>query len=91
MHQDVVIVDRETGAIAEATRGRTPARRQPIGFSSDDSALYLLTDSANGRVLKIEQGKNVWRPRTQSVPSAGPRPSPAPRTVPARRPAPRER
>ena len=44
MHQDVVIADRETGAISEATRARIPARRQPIGFSADDAALYLLTD-----------------------------------------------
>jgi len=44
MHQDAVIADRETGAFAEATRGRPPARRQPIGFSADESALYLLTD-----------------------------------------------
>lgn len=44
MHQDVVIVDRETGALAEATQGRAEARRRPIGFSADGSALYLLTD-----------------------------------------------
>ncbi len=56
-----------------------------------DGALYLLTDSADGRVLKIEQGKNVWRPRTQSVPTAGPQRTPAPRASPVRRPAPRQR
>jgi glucose/arabinose dehydrogenase len=54
-----------------------------------DGALYLLTDSSNGRVLKIEQGKNVWRPRTRSLPSSSPRPAPAPAIRPA--PRPRER
>jgi dipeptidyl aminopeptidase/acylaminoacyl peptidase len=44
MHQDVVVVDRETGAVQELTHGRPAARRQPLGFSSDESALYLLTD-----------------------------------------------
>ena len=44
MHQDVVIADRETNALAEPTRDRDPARRQPLGFSADGSALYLLTD-----------------------------------------------
>jgi glucose/arabinose dehydrogenase len=51
-----------------------------------DGALYLLTDSSNGRVLKIEQGKNVWRPRTRSLPSSAP--SPAPVRPAVRRPAP---
>ena len=54
-----------------------------------DGALYLLTDSSNGRVLKIEQGKNVWRPRTRALPSSAAPPSPSPARRPA--PSPRER
>jgi len=44
MHQDVVVVDRETGRLTEVTHGRDEARRQPLGFSADGAALYLLTD-----------------------------------------------
>jgi glucose/arabinose dehydrogenase len=54
-----------------------------------DGALYLLTDSSNGRVLKIEQGKNVWRPRTRALPSSAAPPAPSPARRPAR--LPRER
>jgi glucose/arabinose dehydrogenase len=54
-----------------------------------DGALYLLTDSSNGRVLKIEQGKNVWRPRTRALPSSAAPPAPSPARRPAR--SPRER
>ncbi len=53
-----------------------------------DGALYLLTDSSNGRVLKIEQGKNVWRPRVRSTAAPAPRPAPELRPV---RPPSRER
>jgi glucose/arabinose dehydrogenase len=47
-----------------------------------DGALYLLTDSSNGRVLKIEQGKNVWRPRTRSVGAPAPSMPRTPREEP---------
>jgi len=43
-HHDVVLVDRETGEIHAATGRRPEARRTPLGFSADGSALYLLTD-----------------------------------------------
>jgi aldose sugar dehydrogenase len=54
-------------------------------------ALYLLTDAANGRVLKVEQAKRGRPPRTQQA-SVEPQPSmlTAP-TVPVRTPARRER
>jgi dipeptidyl aminopeptidase/acylaminoacyl peptidase len=43
-HDDVVVVDRETGAVEETTADRPPARRVPLGFTSDGSSLYLVTD-----------------------------------------------
>jgi dipeptidyl aminopeptidase/acylaminoacyl peptidase len=50
MHQDVVIADREAGALSCVTAARPAAQRQPLGFSADGSSLYLLTDE--GREFK---------------------------------------
>jgi dipeptidyl aminopeptidase/acylaminoacyl peptidase len=44
VHQDIVVADRETGECLCLTVGRDEARRWPVGFSADASALYLLTD-----------------------------------------------
>jgi len=64
MHQDLVIADRETGEIREITRDREEARRQPLGFSSDASALYLLTDEGREFLglarLDIDGGRLEW-------------------------------
>jgi dipeptidyl aminopeptidase/acylaminoacyl peptidase len=64
VHQDVVIADRETGDLHEATRGRPEARRQPLGFSSDASALYLLTDEGREFMglarLDLKDGGLEW-------------------------------
>jgi dipeptidyl aminopeptidase/acylaminoacyl peptidase len=64
MHQDVVIIDRETGAIEEPTRDRVEARRQPLGFSADESALYLLTDEGREFIglarLDLQGGSLEW-------------------------------
>jgi len=64
MHQDVVVVDRETGKLDELTHGRVPACRQPLGFSADGSALYLLTDEGreyHGLArLDLADGRLEW-------------------------------
>ncbi|MHC4342108.1 MAG: S9 family peptidase, partial [Planctomycetota bacterium] len=50
IHQDVVIADRESGELRCITEQRPEARRLPFGFTSDASAIYLLTDE--GRSFK---------------------------------------
>lgn len=64
MHQDLVVVDRETGEVRNVTSDREEARRQPLGFSSDDSALYMLTDEGREFLglarLDLEEGELEW-------------------------------
>ena len=64
IHTDVVIVDHGTGDLFNVTQDRPPARRHPIGFSADGSALYLLTDEErefNGLVrLDLADGNLEW-------------------------------
>jgi len=43
-HDDVIVVDRETGGVEPLTADRPAARRTPLGFTGDGSALYLLSD-----------------------------------------------
>jgi dipeptidyl aminopeptidase/acylaminoacyl peptidase len=64
VHHDVVIADRESGDVTCATEGRAEARRSPLGFSADGSALYLLTDEGRDYKglarLDLASGETEW-------------------------------
>jgi len=49
-HQDLALVEIESGEVQDLTSSRPPARRDPLGFSTDRSALYLLTDEGRDQV-----------------------------------------
>ncbi len=49
-HVDLAVAEIESGEVQDLTSGRPPARRDPIGFSTDGSALYLLTDEGRDRI-----------------------------------------